>query len=69
MSNIRYYSDGERANAAVLNRPLGDLEKQTQYMSEVQFKAIKESNQAVYNSSGVIYGGMTHQAGDVDSSF
>jgi len=54
MSNIRYYTDGEQATADTLNRPLKDLEKVSQYMSEPQFFALVENRRNIFAGSGQI---------------
>ena len=51
IKNIRGFSDGEQATAAILNRPIEDLEKQTKYMSEAQFKSNQEINRNNFSSS------------------
>ena len=54
MSNIQYFTDGEQATAAVLNRPLKDLEKSGQYMSKAQFEINVENNREKFAGSGII---------------
>jgi len=54
MSNIQYFTDGEQATAAVLNRPLKDLEMKSQYLSEKQFDINRENNREIYAGSGFI---------------
>ena len=54
MKEIQYFSDGEQATAAVLNRPLKDLNKQGQYISKAQFEANADINRKAYAGSGFI---------------
>jgi len=54
MSEIRYFTNGEQATAEVLNRPLEDLEKVGQYMSENEFKRSQDLRKKVYGGSGIL---------------
>jgi len=54
MSEIRYFTDGEQATAAVLNRPSKDLELVDSVMSKVQFEANAAARREQYADNGVV---------------
>jgi len=66
MSEIRYFTDGEQATAAVLNRPIKDMSLKDSIMSSSTFKAIIESNKAIYPATGFINFGV-HYANNVNN--
>jgi hypothetical protein len=67
MSNeIRYYTEGEQATAATLNRPLADLNKQGQYISKSEFESMAEMRRNAFAGSGFIEWGTTYNISRTD---
>jgi len=56
MSEIRYFTDGEQATAATLNRPIQDLALLNEAPTWAQVKRERENNRIMYPVSGQING-------------
>jgi len=54
ITDIRYFTDGEQATAAVLNRPAKDLAIVDSVMSKVQFEANAAARREQYAGSGFV---------------
>jgi len=65
-TEIRYYEDGTQATAENLNKPLEDLAKTGQYMSQAQFEKEAETNRGIYAGSGFVQLARTQWGGTVN---